>query len=123
MKIANVLVLVFLIVGAAFCSVQLIAGEDTLSALSAWKDGHQKAEDSQNLRIDRIESAVTANATRNSERLVALETKMTYLQASMGSLSTRLWALLTGTLALLANAIWGSIRQRLLGSKSKPPGR
>jgi len=108
----NSLVLTFLIVGAVFCSTQILASTESLSSLTTWKEANQKVDDAQDVQIHSIESEIASHAKQNGERLVVLETKMTYVQASLGSLSTRVWALLTGILALLLNATWSAVKTK-----------
>ena len=113
MKIFTLSVLAFLLFGVSLCLAQLLSENDAVSKLQAWQESHQRAEDQQSARIDKIADAATTFNAATGARLGVLETKITYIQASVSDLSGRLWALLAGTLALLINGVWGVIKDRI----------
>lgn len=98
-----VVMVVFGTVHAVIADVQV--DRDRLTALSTWRESHQKADDEQFKEIADLTKEFALTSIDREKRLAKLETQYSAMRSDLDSFSNKLWVVILGILAQLADTI------------------
>jgi hypothetical protein len=104
-KAVTAILVLFTLMSISLCVAQVSKGP-------GWELFKSQEDISQNTQIECLRTTVTDLRVDTAARLVALETKVADLQEEVSSLSKRMWAMLSGIVALLLNSFWALIKPR-----------